>query len=246
MPVPSPTLPGPARAAPASLPMDLRVYAVGDLHGCAAQLDLLHGAIGHDALRAPQARKVIVYLGDYVDRGPDSRGVLARLLAPAPPGCERIFLMGNHEAMMLAALAPGAPAATIGFWLQNGGRQTLASYGADAARPASWQGLIPPDQYAFLQALRTAWSAGGYLFAHAGIRPGIAPEAQTEEDLLWIREPFLSSDAPHEAVVVHGHTPEDNAPVVRANRVGLDTGAVLGGPLSCGVFEGDRLGFLQT
>ena len=150
MPVPSPTLPGPARAAPASLPMDLRVYAVGDLHGCAAQLDLLHGAIGHDALRAPQARKVIVYLGDYVDRGPDSRGVLARLLAPAPPGCERIFLMGNHEAMMLAALAPGAPAATIGFWLQNGGRQTLASYGADAARPASWQGLIPPDQYAFL------------------------------------------------------------------------------------------------
>ncbi len=247
MPLAPPLLPGPAQAAPARMPPGLKIYAVGDVHGCAERLDLLHQAIGHDALRAPEAQKVIVDLGGYVDRGPDSRGVVARLLAPAPPGCERIFLKGNHEVMMLAALAPGAPAEAVPFWLDNGGEETLASYGADPARPAGWNAAVPPAQRAFLDGLRTAWSAGGYLFAHAGIRPGVAVEAQEEEDLLWIREPFLSwkSQAAPPGVVVHGHTPA-RLPEVKPWRIGIDTGAVFGGKLTAAVLWGDRLAFIQA
>lgn len=238
--------PPPAQPAPASLPPGLRVYAVGDVHGCAARLDALHEAIGHDALRAPEARKVIVYLGDYVDRGPDSRGVVARLLAPAPPTCERIFLKGNHEVMFLAAIAPTATQEVVGFWLENGGAETLASYGGDPARRARWAGLLPGPHAAFLGGLRTAWSAGGYLFAHAGIRPGVAPDAQDEDDLLWIREPFLSwrSEAAPPGVTVHGHTPA-RAPEVLGHRIGIDTGAVYGGALTAAVLWADRLAFLQ-
>jgi serine/threonine protein phosphatase 1 len=233
--------------APARLPPGLRVYAVGDVHGCADKLDQLHALIGHDALRAPEPRKVIVYLGDYVDRGPDSRGVLARLLAPAPPGCERIFLKGNHEVMFQAAVASKATPEVVRFWLDNGGAETLASYGADAAMPGRWSAAVPAEQRAFLKSLRTAWSAGGYLFAHAGIRPGVAPDAQDEDDLLWIREPFLSwnSDADPPGVVVHGHTPT-RAPVVMDHRIGIDTGAVYGGKLTAVALWGDRLAFAQV
>jgi serine/threonine protein phosphatase 1 len=236
-----------ARKAPASLPDGLRVYAVGDIHGCADRLDALHAAIGHDALRAKQARKVIVYLGDYVDRGADSRGVIARLLAPAPPGCERILLKGNHELMFLAAIAPRATPDIIGFWLENGGVATLSSYHAEPDAPATWAALVPAEHKLFLKGLRTAWSAGGYLFAHAGIRPGIAPDAQDEDDLLWIREPFLSwaSDAPPPGVVVHGHTPA-RAPEIHPHRIGIDTGAVFGGKLTAVALWDDRLEFLQV
>lgn len=233
--------------SPARLPPGLRVYAVGDIHGCADRLDQLHTLIGHDALRAPEARKVIVYLGDYVDRGPDSRGVIARLLAPGPPGCERIFLKGNHEAMFQAATAPKATAEVVRFWLDNGGAETLASYGADPDLPAGWASAVPADQKQFLRSLRTAWSAGGYLFAHAGIRPGIAADAQSEDDLLWIREPFLSwtSEATPPGVVVHGHTPT-RLPVVLPHRIGIDTGAVYGGSLTAVALWGDRLAFAQV
>jgi serine/threonine protein phosphatase 1 len=237
----------PPEPAPASLPPGLRVYAVGDVHGCTDKLDQLHAAIGHDALRAQELRKVIVYLGDYVDRGPDSRGVIARLLAPGPPGCERIFLKGNHETMFQAAIAPRSTAEVIDFWLDNGGVATLDSYGADPLLPARWAAAVPADQRGFLRSLRTAWSAGGYLFAHAGIRPGVAPDAQDEDDLLWIREPFLSwnSDAAPPGVVVHGHTPA-RTPQVMAHRIGIDTGAVFGGPLTAVALWGDRLSFAQT
>jgi serine/threonine protein phosphatase 1 len=236
-----------ARKAPASLPEGLRLYAVGDVHGCAERLDALHAAIGHDALRANQPRKVIVYLGDYVDRGPDSRGVIARLLAPAPPGCERILLKGNHELMFLAAIAPRATPDVIDFWLMNGGAATLESYHADPGEPATWPHLVPAEHKAFLRGLRTAWSAGGYLFAHAGIRPGVAPDAQDEDDLLWIREPFLSwqAEAPPPGVVVHGHTPA-RMPEVHPHRIGIDTGAVFGGKLTAAVLWDDRLEFLQV
>jgi serine/threonine protein phosphatase 1 len=234
------------RATAATLPENTRVYAVGDTHGCAEQLDALHTLIGADALRAREARKVIVYMGDYLDRGPDSRGVVARLLAPSLPGCERVFLKGNHEAMTLAALAPGATPEVVGFWLDNGGAATLSSYGTDIDQPhAAWVRALPRPHVEFLLELRTAWSCGSYLFAHAGIRPGVAPDAQEEEDLLWIREPFLSSKANHGLVVVHGHTPRQE-PTVRPNRIGIDTGAVIGGVLTCVVLEDDKLKFLQA
>lgn len=236
------------RTTQASLPDDTRVYAVGDLHGCSDQLDALHALIAKDASGARETRKVMVYLGDYLDRGLDSAGVVERLLAPGPPGMERVFLKGNHEAMALAALSPLTTAEVVGFWLDNGGAATLASYGTDAGAPqGSWMASVPAGHLAFLRGLRTAWSCGGYLFAHAGVRPGIVPEAQDEDDLLWIREPFLSwrSDAEPPGVVVHGHTPA-RAPEVLRHRIGIDTGAVYGGKLTAAVLWANKVRFLQA
>jgi serine/threonine protein phosphatase 1 len=236
------------RTTQASLPDDTRVYAVGDPHGCAVQLDALHALIAADCLRARESRKVIIYLGDYLDRGPDSSGVIERLLGPVPGGLERLFLKGNHEAMALAALSPFTTTEVVEFWLDNGGAATLASYGTDAEAPqGSWMAAVPPAHLAFLRGLRSAWSCGGYLFVHAGIRPGVLPEAQDEEDLIWIREPFLSwrSEADPPGVVVHGHTPA-RAPEVLRHRIGVDTGAVFGGKLTAAVLWANKVRFLQA
>ncbi len=233
--------------APASLPPGLRLYVVGDPHGCATRLAALHAAIAEDVRARPPrggvAGALLIHLGDYVDRGPDSAGVVELLLGGPPvPGMAVVNLTGNHEMMMLAALSPGAPASVVGFWLANGGGATLASYGLAPDAPASWQGL-PAAHLAFLRGCRASFALGGYFFAHAGIRPGVALDAQDPADLAWIREPFLSWPGRLPAVVVHGHTP-CAAPEVRAHRIGLDTGAVFGGPLSCAVLEEDRIGFL--
>lgn len=231
--------------APASLPPGLRLYAVGDPHGCVDRLDALHAMIAEDAALAAEPERAIVYLGDYVDRGRDSRGVIERVLAP-PIAATTVHLCGNHEAMMLDALDHPADEAAVVLWLRNGGASTLASYGVtgDDAPPA-WIGRIPADHLAFLRGLARRHRAGGYLFVHAGVRPGVPLDAQDEEDLIWIREPFLSSDADHGAVVVHGHTPE-RAPVVRRNRIGIDTGAVYGGRLTALVLWADRMRLLQA
>jgi len=232
--------------APATLPEGLRVYAVGDIHGCLDRLVALEALMAEDAARAPEARKLIVHLGDYVDRGPDSRGVVARLAGPAPFPAERVHLMGNHEAMMRAALAAPENPDLVGHWLRNGGGAALASWGIDVGtEPETWEAAIPPAHRRFLGGLARRHAAGGYLFVHAGIRPGVALDAQDPEDLIWMREPFLSSKADHGAVVVHGHTPVE-APVVRPNRIGLDTGAVFGRRLTCAVLWGDRLRLLQA
>ena len=231
--------------APASLPAGLRVYAIGDTHGCAARLEALHDRIAEDVLAHPPERAVLVHLGDYVDRGPDSAGVIDLLLAPPPlHGMEVVNLLGNHEQMMLAALAPRATEEVVGFWLENGGDATLESYGIDPADMAAWDG-VPGDHIAFLRSCRPSFAAGGYFFAHAGIRPEVALAHQDVMDLAWIREPFLSWRGRLPAVVVHGHTPA-KAPEVRSHRIGIDTGAVYGGPLTCAVFETDRLGFIYA
>ena len=231
--------------APGRLPPGLRGYAIGDIHGCADQLRALHRAVLADLADRPVPRAELVHLGDLLDRGPDSAGVIRALLAvqeTAPPALMTITLRGNHEQMALDALTGDE----VGLWLDNGGAATLSSWGvAPRLRPAAWAGLVPPLHLAFLRALPLRHRAGDYLFVHAGVRPGVPLGAQTADDLLWIREPFLSATEPFGAVVVHGHTPTP-APVVRANRVGLDTGAVMGGALTCGVFEADRLGFLAA
>lgn len=228
--------------APATLPPGRRVYAVGDIHGCLDRLASLHERIGDDLAARPVERPLLVHLGDYVDRGPDSAGVVRRLVGGFA-GASVVNLKGNHEQMMLDALDGGAPDAFV-HWMQNGGRASLRSWAVPvAAEAAEMRDHIPADHLRFLRGLALFHREGGYVFVHAGVRPGWPAERQSPEDLMWIREPFLSWSGDFGAVVVHGHTPMEG-PVVKSNRIGIDTGAVLGGPLTCAVLEQDRLHFL--
>jgi serine/threonine protein phosphatase 1 len=232
--------------APASLPPGQRVYAIGDVHGCLDRLQTMHELIAEDLAARPAEEAVLVHLGDYVDRGPDSAGVVARLAAGAPlPDVPTVNLMGNHEHMMLAALATGETETTE-LWLANGGADSLQSWGVPrSAQPREWPSYLPMPHLMFLRDLAMRHEAGGYLFVHAGIRPGIPLDRQSRHDLMWIREPFLSWNESYGPVVVHGHTPRPE-PVVRPNRIGIDTGAVMGGVLTCAVLEGDKLGFITA
>nr|WP_256476520.1 metallophosphoesterase [Siccirubricoccus soli] len=227
------------------MPAGHRVYAVGDVHGCAERLAALHRQIAADLAARPVARPLLVHLGDFVDRGPDSAGVLALLLAgPPAPGLPVVNLMGNHERTMLDALA--GERAAITDWRFHGGREALASWGLDAdADPAGWAEGIPLAHREFVAGLALSHAVGGYLFVHAGVRPGVKLAAQEPDDLLRIRHAFLNSEADFGAVVVHGHSPS-RGPVVKANRIGIDTGAVFGRELTCLVLEADRLAFLSA
>lgn len=236
----------------ARAPEDIRVYAVGDIHGCVGLLERLHDAIRRDADAAPEARKRVVYLGDYVDRGPDSAGVISALAEQPLDGIEQVFLKGNHEDFLLRFLDdPGV----CDLWLMNGGRATLRSYGLSvdraggdetaAALSAAFRARLPDAHLRFLQGLRLYHQAGGYLFVHAGIRPGVDLPQQTAEDLLWIRDPFLHSAYDHGYVVVHGHTPVE-APDVCFNRINIDTGAVWSGCLTALAMHGEDRFFLRS
>ena len=240
------------KAPPAAVPPGVRVYAIGDSHGCVAHLRALHAAILEDAAAADGdiERRVIVYLGDYIDRGPDSRGLVGMLIEAPLPDFESVFLLGNHDATLLRLIDEGQAPQT---WILNGAFDTLESYGVDpaiwtegsAALRAAVKARVPPTHVAFLRGLKLSHIEGDYFFAHAGIRPGVAFEDQVAEDLLWIRDPFLKSKADHGKVVVHGHTPSV-APEVRSNRIGIDTGAVYGGVLTALVLEGTGRRFLQA
>lgn len=233
------------RQAPGALPRNRRLYAIGDIHGSVAKLRDLHGQVAADLKARPVGSALLIHLGDYVDKGGDSRAVVDYLVEQDPvPGLPTMYLTGNHEETMLAALdGDGAAAAD---WLWGGGRATLESWGVaqDAPREA-WLGHFTAPQLRFLRRLDLMHQEGSYLFVHAGIRPGIALEEQSREDMLRIRHDFLGSERDHGLVVVHGHT-AGFQPVVRDNRICLDTAAWSGGPLTCAVLEGDRLGFLQA
>lgn len=238
----------------AGIPQGDVVYAIGDIHGRSDLLAKLLSLIERDAAQLPpSARKTLVFLGDYVDRGPDSRGVIEMLCHGLPAGFEAVFLKGNHEAFLLDFLTDPT---LLGSWCRNGGEQTLASYGVDCARlarenapPDVWQeafaSALPPAHLAFLRALRLTYELGGYAFVHAGVRPGIPLDAQDPADLLWIRHEFLDSQEPFGKIVVHGHTPKPD-PVVRDNRIGIDTGAVFSDRLTALRLEDGRRDFLQT
>ena len=232
--------------APGHLPPGRRVYAIGDVHGCGEQLAALHNAIVADLHRRPVADPVLVHLGDYVDRGPDIFGVMEKLAAGDPiAGLPTVNLLGNHERTMLDALLGDRAAATD--WLYTGGRESLESYGLDPElhTQAVWTERVPTAHVEFLKGLILMHREGSYLFAHAGIRPGVALEAQEKQDLITIRTTFLFSEQDFGAVVVHGHTPTPTRqPVIKANRIALDTGAVYGGKLTCAVLEGTTVGFL--
>jgi serine/threonine protein phosphatase 1 len=232
-------------SAPAALPPGQWVYAIGDVHGCADRLAAMHDAIADDLAVRPTEAPLLVHLGDYVNRGPDSAGVVARLAAGPPvPGLPTINLMGNHERTVLEALAGDKPAATD--WLAMGGRAALESWGIDpASSRKQWPASAPQAHLAFLRELHWCHRVGPYLFVRAGIRPGVPLDHQNHDDLLRIRQAFLASKEDFGVVVVHGHTPRPKL-VLRANRIGIDTRACLGGKLTCVILEGDRLGFIQT
>jgi serine/threonine protein phosphatase 1 len=234
-------------------PPGLRIYAIGDIHGQIGLLDELHAAIEADAAGGTQLQSVIIYLGDYVDRGMYSRQVIDRLIAGPPSGFRAVHLKGNHEEAVLDFLQDP----TFGMqWRNFGGLETLYSYGIeDAGQLASPEAFVragnffaeqlPMPHLSFLNALKTSVTLGDYFFTHAGVRPGVPLGQQRDEDLLWIREEFLESGADFGKVVVHGHTPEAE-PVLRANRIGVDTGAYMTGVLTCVVLEEDSQRFLQA
>ncbi|HQT78603.1 MAG: hypothetical protein B7Z80_20335 [Rhodospirillales bacterium 20-64-7] len=233
-------------AAPATLTPGQRIYAVGDVHGCLDRLVTLHEMIAEDLAERPAKHATLIHLGDYVDRGSDSAQVIDWLInRPPVPAQAFVNLMGNHEQMMLAAVAAVDKDAPC-HWLTNGGADSLLSWGISrTVPPTEWAARIPRQHLLFIRDLAVNHRIGPYFFVHAGVQPGVPLEQQTRHDMLWIREPFLSSRADHGAVIVHGHTPK-REPIVHPNRIAIDTGAVVGGALTCVVLEDDTLGFLQS
>lgn len=241
----------PVHRPPPRVPADRVVYAIGDVHGESALLDQLLGRILRDrAERASGLAATIVFLGDYVDRGPDSRGVMERIVSGMADDCTVHFLMGNHEQAMLHFLDDPLAAER---WLAFGGVATLASYGVEAlgdtTDPVRLRDellhRLPPAHLDRLRTLELWVECGDYAFVHAGIRPGQSLTEQSLDDLLWIRAPFLDFRGVFDKVVVHGHTIVP-APQVLNNRIAVDTGAYASGVLSAVALQGDRIRLLQA
>jgi serine/threonine protein phosphatase 1 len=245
------------RSAPvppsAAAPPGTRLYAIGDIHGRVDLLAGLHDLILKDASGSAAKRQVAIYLGDYIDRGSDSKAVIDLLLHAPLPGFETIHLKGNHEQAMLEFLDD---AATGRDWLSFGGEATLKSYGvalphrtagdADLRRAqAAFRHAMPHDHGEFFRQLRLSHEEGDFFLVHAGVRPGVPLEAQNAWDLLWIRNEFLTSRQRFGKLVIHGHTITET-PEIRPNRIGIDTGAFNTGRLTCLVVEGAEYRFLQT
>lgn len=237
----------------ASAPEGMRLYAVGDVHGRDDLLEKLLLKIEQDGASAPVSRKVLIFLGDYVDRGLRSKQVIDRLCDLRLDGFETVFLKGNHELAMQQFLGDAQFGRT---WKYYGGLETLHSYGIDdltlSDDPRDFErarqrflDVLPSEHRDFLDRLSLWAEFGDFYFVHAGVRPGISLARQIEDDLLWIREDFLSSRASFGKVVVHGHTPTEMA-VFKSNRIGIDTGAYMTGVLTCLVLDGEQRHLLQT
>jgi serine/threonine protein phosphatase 1 len=234
-----------------TIPAGLRVYAIGDIHGRLDLLEQLLVRIEEDVGQRSPADILVILLGDLIDRGPDSAGVVRRAMAPLEWG-RLVTLKGNHEAAMLDAL--GGDSKMFSIWLRNGGREAVASWGldlesnadldADEVRTAV-RAVIPAAQIGWLHRQAISLHIGDYFFVHAGVRPGVALDKLETRDALWIRDEFLTSDRSHGAIIVHGHTPRDEVEE-RPNRIGIDTGAYFSGRLTALGLEGDRRWFLQT
>ena len=233
-------------------PPGYRAYAVGDIHGRLDLLDAILEMIEDDFRQRPKSRTIIVFLGDLVDRGPQSAQVVERLRTYRPSFAKPYFLLGNHEEVMLRVLA--GETALIKDWLKFGGVQCVQSYGIDpeqfkrAAPEEATRMLdlkVPKSHRDFFDSFSDTLSFGSYLFVHAGIRPGVPLGEQSQTDLRWIRSPFLENPTDHSQVVVHGHTITEQVEV-RANRIGLDTGAYRTGVLTALGIEGADRWFLQT
>ena len=228
-----------------------RLYVIGDIHGRADLLEAMIAAIARDLNERPVEDSLTVTLGDYIDRGADSRSVLDRLVRnPFPTGF--VALKGNHEDMLINFLANPSSA---DHWRWLGGLETLHSYGVDVAplrrglryeeAADSLRAAMPPEHLNFLATLRPMLTVERYFLCHAGVRPGIPLSRQSENDLLWIRDEFLESTVDFGKIVVHGHTPIQE-PELRANRINIDTGAFMTGRLTCAVLEGTAVRFLTA
>jgi serine/threonine protein phosphatase 1 len=231
--------------APGWMPRRRRAYVIGDIHGCCDSLMTLHRMIADDLVKRPTGSAVLIHLGDYIDQGPDSAGVISLLVAGSPvPGLSQIDLLGDHERMLLDALAGDRAAATD--WLWAGGKAALTSWGLDPESPReAWPASLPASHLAWLRGLSLMHREGDYLFVHAGIRPGVPLAEQARDDLLTIRQPFLSTEQDFGMIVVHGHASTPTVSIT-PNRIGLDTGAGMGGRLSCAVLEDDLVGLIAA
>ena len=229
-----------------------RAYAIGDVHG---RLDLLADLLARieaDNARRGPAKTWLVFLGDLVDRGPDSRGVVDRLVENPPAFARNVFLKGNHEEFFLGVL--GGDDSGVQHWLAYGGTECAQSYGLTAgwmlnATPAAIMerlvAQVPERHVRFLDGMNDSFRFGDYLFVHAGIRPGVALDKQVSRDLRWIREGFLDDRSDHGVVVVHGHTIVER-PEEHPNRIALDTGAYRSGTLTAIGLEGEERWFIEA
>ncbi len=235
------------------IPDGERVYAIGDVHGRLDLLEQLVGLVRQDSAARDAARVHLILIGDIVDRGPDSAELVGRCMAMADRSDRFIVLKGNHEAMMLHALAGNFLA--FDLWLRNGGGAALSSWGVpdEAIASGPSRGLlriartaIPADVRNWLDQRPLTHRIGDYLFVHAGIRPEVALADQSQQDLLWIRNEFLESTADHSFVVDQGQSISDEGVVMQPNRIGIDTGAYRTGVLSALALEADRRWTLAT
>lgn len=233
-------------------PAGKRLYAVGDIHGRLDLLDDLLGRIEDDILARPIGTAAVVFLGDLIDRGPNSAGVVERLRTLHDFPAKSLFLLGNHEEVLLRVL--DAEAGLAYDWLGFGGDACVESYGVSAATLQAMderriadvlREAIPAAHIEFLKSFGDTFTFGDYLFVHAGIRPGLPIAEQQPKDLRWIRNPFLNDTHDHGCMVVHGHTISDGVDR-RTNRIGIDTGAYRTGVLTAVVIEGADLRFLAT
>lgn len=230
------------------------VWAIGDIHGRLDLLVPLVDAILDDAAKSDARRKIVIFLGDYIDRGPDSRGVLRYLInLPKDLGIEWRFLKGNHEEAMLRFIDDPSFGPS---WCEYGGDAALASYGLKPPemkhRAEAWARVaadldhkISREERGFLGSLGLSHAEGDYFFAHAGARPGVALDRQSDRDLMWIRGSFLDSDTVFEKIVVHGHTPSADV-YIDGRRIGIDTKAYASNRLTAVRLHGARRSFLQS
>lgn len=244
-------LPSQARKAKPRIPERKRIYAVGDVHGRADLLAALFDQIDDDLRARPIAEPLEVFLGDYIDRGPSSRSVLDLLIARRKEH-QLVLLMGNHE--LYASEVLNDPSVLL-EWIKIGAVPTLLSYGVrppGSANPhpqslmeaaMAFRRALPDSHRHFLRSLALSFACGDFFFTHAGVRPGIPLQRQTQEDLLWIRDEFLLHEGDFGGFIVHGHTPTKE-PDTRQNRINIDTGAYATGRLTCLVLEADQMTFL--
>jgi serine/threonine protein phosphatase 1 len=234
-----------------SLPAELRIYAIGDIHGRLDLLNELLARISSDIALRPTARPLYVFLGDYIDRGSASRETIDRLIEHGKTH-ESVFLKGNHELIAIKCLSDRG---LFDQWLRLGGLETLVSYGVPAETLANgkqiaelqsaFHGALPQAHFRFFRDLKNSFECGDFFFAHAGVKPNVELSRQKEIDLLWIRGEFLTSTDDFGKIVVHGHTPTHEIEVA-PNRINIDTGAFATGRLSCLVLEGEELSVIDT